>query len=381
MNELAGLAQVAQAARLRGGDAGYRRGDPRGGREVRHQRARPAQRVRRPRRVEAAARRHGEDACRLQGRLSAVSSRTAGTGSPRIPSTAGRACRNIVATPVEEMWHSANMAFDLCPLLTQGAIEAIELCGTPEQKAMFLPKMVAGHVDRHDEPDRAAGGLRSRGGAHARGAARRRHLQALRAEDLHHVRRARLHREHHPPRARAHADAPEGVKGISLFLVPKYPGQCGRLARRAQRRPLRVARAQARHPREPDCGARLRRQGRRGRLSRRRGESRPRVHVHHDEPRALLGRDGRRRHLGARVSARRRVRARARAGQAGGPGQGRQASSADHRASGHPPDADDDARLYRSDARGRLRHGGGDGQRAPPSGSGSRASGIRPSSI
>jgi len=50
----------------------------------------------------------------------------------------------IVATPVEEMWHAANMAFDLCPLLTQGAIEALELCGTPEQKAMFLPKMVEG---------------------------------------------------------------------------------------------------------------------------------------------------------------------------------------------------------------------------------------------
>ena len=61
-------------------------------------------------------------------------------------------------------------------------------------------------MDGHDEPDRAAGRLRSRGGAHARRSARRRHLQALRAEDLHHVRRARFHREHHSPRACAHAD-------------------------------------------------------------------------------------------------------------------------------------------------------------------------------
>ena len=62
--------------------------------------------------------------------------------------------------------------------------------------------------------------------------------------------------------------------------------------------------------------ARLRRPRRRGRLSRRRGEPRPRVHVHHDERGALLGRHGGRRHRRARLPARRRLRARARAGQA-----------------------------------------------------------------
>ena len=51
---------------------------------------------------------------------------------------------HLVATSIEEMWHAANMAFDLCPLLTQGAIGAIELCGTPEQKARYLPPMVSG---------------------------------------------------------------------------------------------------------------------------------------------------------------------------------------------------------------------------------------------
>jgi alkylation response protein AidB-like acyl-CoA dehydrogenase len=56
----------------------------------------------------------------------------------------GQNLPQLVATPVEEMWHAANMAFDLCPLLTQGAIDAIELCGTPEQKAKFLPSMVSG---------------------------------------------------------------------------------------------------------------------------------------------------------------------------------------------------------------------------------------------
>src|SRR6185369_1280299 len=56
----------------------------------------------------------------------------------------GQNLPQLVATPVEEMWHAANMAFDLCPLLTQGAIDALELCGTPEQKKTYLPNMVQG---------------------------------------------------------------------------------------------------------------------------------------------------------------------------------------------------------------------------------------------
>src|SRR5690349_14772321 len=56
----------------------------------------------------------------------------------------GQHLPQLVAAAVEEMWHAANMAFDLCPLLTQGAIDAIELVGTPDQKARYLPKMVNG---------------------------------------------------------------------------------------------------------------------------------------------------------------------------------------------------------------------------------------------
>ena len=41
----------------------------------------------------------------------------------------GQGLPQLVSSAVEEMWHSANLAFDLCPLLTQGAIEAIELRG------------------------------------------------------------------------------------------------------------------------------------------------------------------------------------------------------------------------------------------------------------
>ena len=52
--------------------------------------------------------------------------------------------------------------------------------------------------------------------------------------------------------------APEGVKGISLFVVPKFLVECGRLAGRAQRRAVREHRAQARHQgavRRPCCSS------------------------------------------------------------------------------------------------------------------------------
>ena len=56
----------------------------------------------------------------------------------------GQGLPGLVATPVEEMFGAANMAFSLCPLLTQGAIEAIQLCATPELKQRYLHKMISG---------------------------------------------------------------------------------------------------------------------------------------------------------------------------------------------------------------------------------------------
>ena len=57
--------------------------------------------------------------------------------------------------------------------------------------------------------------------------------------------------------------APEGVKGICLFIVPKFLVDADGSARRAQRRLVRQHRAQARHQGEPDRGAAVRRPGRR----------------------------------------------------------------------------------------------------------------------
>ena len=56
----------------------------------------------------------------------------------------GQGLPKLVAAAVQETWKSSNISFSLCPLLTLGAIEALELCGSPEQKEMYLPKMVQG---------------------------------------------------------------------------------------------------------------------------------------------------------------------------------------------------------------------------------------------
>ena len=54
----------------------------------------------------------------------------------------------VLSTAVEEIWAAANLAFKLCPMLTQGAIEALELTGSPQQQAPFLPKITTGCTGR-----------------------------------------------------------------------------------------------------------------------------------------------------------------------------------------------------------------------------------------
>ena len=56
----------------------------------------------------------------------------------------GQGLPKLVATAVEEMLTSANMSFSLCPLLTQGAIHALELAGSDMLRQVYLEKMVAG---------------------------------------------------------------------------------------------------------------------------------------------------------------------------------------------------------------------------------------------
>jgi alkylation response protein AidB-like acyl-CoA dehydrogenase len=134
----------------------------------------------------------------------------------------GQHLPQLVATPIEEMWHASNMAFDLCPLLTQGAIDAIELCGTPEQKAMFLPAMVSGAwtgtmnlTEPQAGSDLAA--VRTRAVPQDDGSYKLFGQKIFITFGEHDFTDNIIHLV----LART-PTAPEGVKGISLFLVPKY---------------------------------------------------------------------------------------------------------------------------------------------------------------
>ena len=143
-------------------------------------------------------------------------------GLTKNPEYGGQGLPQLVATPVEEMWHSANMAFDLCPLLTQGAIEALELCATPEQKAMFLPKMVDGTwtgtmnlTEPQAGSDLAA--VRTRAVPQGDGTYKLYGQKIFITYGEHDYTENIIHMV----LART-PNAPEGVKGISLFLVPKF---------------------------------------------------------------------------------------------------------------------------------------------------------------
>ena len=121
------------------------------------------------------------------------------------------------------MWHAANMAFDLCPMLTQGAIEAHRAVRHAGAEGDVPAEDGRGHVDRHDEPDRAAGRLRPRARC-ARAPCRRPTAPtAVTGQKIFITYGEHDYTENiiHLVLART-PDAPEGVKGISLFVVPKF---------------------------------------------------------------------------------------------------------------------------------------------------------------
>jgi alkylation response protein AidB-like acyl-CoA dehydrogenase len=133
----------------------------------------------------------------------------------------GQGLPKVVATAVEEMLTSSNMSFSLCPLLTQGAIHALELCGTEGLKKAFLPKMTAGTwtgTMNLTEPQAGSDLALVK-------------TRAKRAGDHYLISGQKIfitYGEHDLAQNIVHLvlartpDAPEGVKGISLFIVPKY---------------------------------------------------------------------------------------------------------------------------------------------------------------
>ena len=175
----------------RGGERRRRRPHPRGGRQVRGQRARPAERQRRsPARAPRERRRAHPG--RLQGGLSQV--RRGRLARPAVPRGLGRPGpavhgRDRGLGDVEQRQSGVLPVPDPDPGGRRAA-------AAPRQRraAGTLPAEAGQRrVDRHDVPDRAAGRLRRRRAPDPR-AARGRSLPDPRHQDLHHLRRARSHR-------------------------------------------------------------------------------------------------------------------------------------------------------------------------------------------
>ncbi|MDB4222693.1 acyl-CoA dehydrogenase [Granulosicoccus sp.] len=137
------------------------------------------------------------------------------------PEFGGQGLPMCVSAAVQEMWHSANMSFGLCPLLTQGAVDAIAHHASDELKQLYLPKMVEGvwsGTMNLTEPQAGSdlAAVRTRAepsGDHYLIKGQKIYItygEHDLTENIIHLVLARL------------PDAPEGVKGISLFIVPKF---------------------------------------------------------------------------------------------------------------------------------------------------------------
>jgi alkylation response protein AidB-like acyl-CoA dehydrogenase len=145
---------------------------------------------------------------------------------PFEPGWGGQGLPKLVATPVDEMWTSANMSFSLCPLLTQGAVHALALRGSQALQQAYLPKMVAGEwtgTMNLTEPQAGSDLALVK-------------TKAVRVKDEkegnHYLISGQkifiTYGEHDLTKQIVHLvlartpDAPEGTKGISLFVVPKF---------------------------------------------------------------------------------------------------------------------------------------------------------------
>jgi alkylation response protein AidB-like acyl-CoA dehydrogenase len=134
----------------------------------------------------------------------------------------GQGLPKIIGAACIEMLNSANMSFALCPLLTDGAIEALLTAGTPEQQALYLPKMISGTwTGTMNLTEPQAGSdlalVRTRAEPQPDGSYRISGTKIFitygehdMAANIVHLVLARV------------VGAPEGVKGISLFIVPKF---------------------------------------------------------------------------------------------------------------------------------------------------------------
>jgi 3-(methylthio)propanoyl-CoA dehydrogenase len=134
----------------------------------------------------------------------------------------GQGLPKLIGTPCVEMLNAANLSFALCPLLTDGTIEALLTAGTEEQKQRFVPKLITGEwTGTMNLTEPQAGSdlalVRTRAEPQGDGTYRLFGTKIFitwgehdMAGNIVHLVLART------------PDAPEGVKGISLFIVPKF---------------------------------------------------------------------------------------------------------------------------------------------------------------
>jgi len=134
----------------------------------------------------------------------------------------GQGLPKLIATACTEMLHASSLSFALCPMLTDGAIEALLTAASDELRQKYAPRLISGQwtgtmnlTEPQAGSDLAA--VRSRAEPQADGTYRIFGTKIFitygehdLAENIVHLVLARL------------PDAPEGVKGISLFVVPKF---------------------------------------------------------------------------------------------------------------------------------------------------------------
>ncbi|MGH8217018.1 MAG: acyl-CoA dehydrogenase [Steroidobacteraceae bacterium] len=144
-------------------------------------------------------------------------------GWPQLGASAeygGQPVPQMLATSVQEIWASANLAFKLCPMLTHGAAHALALSGSAEQKQQYLPRMVSGEwtgtmVLTEPQAGSDLGAIRTRAvpeGDHYRLFGQKIFItwgEHDYTDNIIHMVLARID------------GAPAGTRGISLFIVPK----------------------------------------------------------------------------------------------------------------------------------------------------------------
>ena len=145
-------------------------------------------------------------------------------GVPFDPEYGGMGLPYLVTAATFEIWQGANMAFAICPTLTQAAVELLEIHGSGELKGVFMAKLVSGEwTGTMNLTEPQAGSDLSK-------------VRTQTARDGENAGHYRItgqkifitHGEHdlteniiHMVLARS-PDGPEGIKGLSLFVVPKF---------------------------------------------------------------------------------------------------------------------------------------------------------------